>query len=240
MDHYSFLIESTEKLKQCHNDWELKDTFQRIIEELGFFQFIYMVYTLKNMKFVHAIYTFDSEWREKYNANRFEEIDPVFVKSFTSRDAFFWSSDDYKNIPEIREKFFDVANEHFHYHGITTPYQLNHDHRALVTVSAGQKTPEEKEVLSSQKYLTLVSALSSCFLQVALTHKFFGKSALTLKPFAKRILRLSEMGLTTKQISLILDKSPNYIDEIFKGLFCATGIRSRTALISFMKFKKII
>lgn len=204
----------------------LQRHFSQAIMKLGFPYFAYMRWAKNDIELEQSIYTYPDAWISHYFKQDYHRIDPIFERSFTSPQPFFWSGSNFNSNIMI-QNFFKEAQDYGIHHGITTPLRTAAQRRAMLTVAAPKSSfSEEKQI---PMCLSICQVLANSFHQSAMS--ISNSFDIRLSPRQKDVLTLASHGLTTRDISSVLGLTEPYICEVVSEILQKLGTTSRISAV---------
>lgn len=226
---YQTLIQNIHRLKNASHTDHLRKEFTLAIHAMGFQQFAYVRFNLKDINPEESIYTYSEAWKIRYFEKSYQLIDPIFERAFTESQPFFWSSAHYKDDPQLVQ-FFKEANKYGIGKGLTTSLKAVERKKAILTCACASTQNKNVPAFHDPAVLIAFQALAETFHQMAITFSEIYDHHLKYRE--RQVLKLCELGMETHKIATLLNLNKDYIHEIIANALRRLGVNNRTAAVA--------
>jgi DNA-binding CsgD family transcriptional regulator len=129
----------------------------RAAEAIDLPVFAYLGWSDQNTPLLTATYA--SKWRERFLAERYDRIDPIYAKARVEALPFTWSATEYEGKTNARQRqMFDEAAEFGLTRGITVPLRQTEGGTSHLTFAAGEDSKAfERNVQENRHYIHLLA-----------------------------------------------------------------------------------
>lgn len=215
---------STDAIRE---DCDIYAWCKRFVESLGYRYFFFVVYfpvtPRRKLELVSTNYPL--EWRERYTARNYFEIDPVARAIVSWSLPFSWRSVRDESDESTRE-FWEEASQHGLQDGLVVSVRCAAVGRASL-VMAGDAVPDESEVVKNQMGAALgfVNEVSEQIYDRLLIAKSRrrGEGEGLLTPHQTAIVQHLASGMTMKQVARQFGISPRAVQHVMDRVLVRLG-----------------
>ncbi len=177
---------------------------ERATHRLGFRSFAYLGVADESHTLIS---TYPKEWTTHYLNERYQEIDPVFIRARRDRDLFHWDgAQALKGRRSPCKRFFGEASEFGIDKGVTIPIRAGFDRFALFTFAADKRGPDVFEkVAEAQEILQLMALYFHSHVEAAVKPSSLSRRSSPLSQREAECLAWTSRGRAMDQVGQILD-----------------------------------
>jgi LuxR family quorum sensing-dependent transcriptional regulator len=227
--NFNFTFDQIERIDAAETAEELARELAKVASRFGFEAAAIAAFPHPEIPFEKRIlaHHWPHAWYERYLAQNYIEVDPVFAHSRTTSRPFAWSEARYDRNSKAA-RMMDEAAEHGFAAGFCVPTLTLH---GPVNVTFGGSHSEMSREDRAMLHLAAVYA------QIRATELLAEKiddvaNVLSLSPREREVLKWCADGKTTREIADVLGISPHTIITHINGACRKLGVPTRTAAVA--------
>lgn len=221
------LVSNIMHLNDCTTFHEVSTALSEISGALGFDSFLYggRFFTGGTRYIEHVESNYNAAWREKYDKQRYAQIDPTVSHSLTSLCPLVWDDGMYETEPQ--RSFKEEARMHGLAEGITLPVHSRNGDVAMLSLAVSRSDEEARRHVRTA--LTwgalLATAAHESMRRIVKNQRMAPAPKLTRREI--EVLQLVAGGKSTWEMSRLLSISEHGVSHHVRNVLVKFDVASR-------------